>query len=351
MRPEGTSTVVQAPNQLKLDPSWLGTQVQTSRIKRLSALSIRERQFYALKIKEVFLQTDGPGFEREITRILRVAFDDFQNPDPYGKEGDWGCDGYTDAGRHIFACYCADQQRREPDSLSTKVKRDLSRALEKWHSMEEWTFITNAKTSASFMRNTWETLKASHGPKSNEPLTMTLWKEQDISELVFNLSDEDIDRLYPGMESVRDFQLADFMDVLEGFVNGTCSVHNHEDIHEVSCHKMEYNQIDEEYQSFLKKGIETAPIIDFLFTSHPDPSYRDSVAQRFTDNYIELRKTGADSDCILEGLFTRVGGSDFRSRGKTRRMSTYAAVSYFFQTCDIFENAPDGWSKDGGDTA
>ena len=348
MKPRQTSTGTQSPEQLKLDSSWLGAPSTTPISRRPPKLSGVERQFYHACLTVMFLESDGREFEKKISSILHEAYEDFINPEPWGREGDWGCDGYIDGGRHVFACYGAEQKAYENDYLRTKVSNDLDRAIEKWPMMKEWTFITNAKCGVKFTTR-WESLRAEHGPGSDRPIAMHLWQLQDLFKVILSLTEESLDLLFPGAESSRDFELADFIDMIEEFAADASEVPDSRDIDAVSPLKMDYNKIDNIYRDSLMKGMECSALVQRYFDTLQDPSHRDLIAGRFRANYLELRKSEDEPGAIIEELCDRVGGSQFRTRGRVRYMSTLAAVSYFFQTCDIFENAPEGWSSEGGD--
>ncbi len=328
------------------DPGWFGPpQKPVPYRRRPNALSPAERQFYRIQVTDLFLGTEGKQFEKGVADILHEAFEDFFDPEPWGGEGDWGCDGYIEGGRHVFACYGSEHKAYENDYARQKVAKDLNRAIEKWPMMVEWTFITNTKCGPKFMSK-WEKLKAEHGPQSDTPLKMDLWRERDIIRIVLGLSEESLGFLYPGCESIRDFDLGDFVDTIGQFVAGTSWVPDAAKIDEVSQDKMDYNKIDEYYQEELVKGMPASPLIKRWFDSLPDPGYCDFVASRFKANYLVLKRDESSPEAILEALYVRVGGSQFRARGKARRMSTLSAVSYFFQSCDIFENVPEDWRKE-----
>ena len=324
--------------------------------RRELALSTNERQFYLVKLDQIWFATDGKEFERRIADILYCVYEGFVDPDSYGNQGDWGCDGYIDGGRALFACYGAEFKAYESDYLKTKVKKDLKRAFEKWPLMQQWTFISNARRPADFMQNVWEPLKIEYANKDGRTVELRYWGHRDIKRLIFNLSKPDLDLLFPGSTDDRDFSLEDFIALLDDIVasdDGNSGSHGDEDggssgIQEVSPYKMDYNQIDEEGRENLKRGMRQSHAVSEFFSHHPDPAYGDRIAQRMHANYLEARRASVDAMGILDTLYQRVGGRDYRSRGITRRMSTYAAVAYFFQTCDVFENAPEDWCPPEG---
>lgn len=321
--------------------SQMGLALRPTR--REPPLSTAERQFYLSHLDILWNGKGGKAFESGVGDILYAAYDAFIDPDSYGNEGDWGCDGYVDGGKSVFACYGAGQTARVNEYLKKKVREDLKRAFDKWPMMVQWTFITNAKHPPDFLQKVWEPLKVEYSDREGRHLDLRLWGYRDVRKVLLGLTRAELDSICPGYADTADFELTDFIELLDNIVANDAAPSRDTSIDEVSTYKMDYNLIDDEGRYFLKLGMELSHVVDGFFSQHPDPGYRDYVAQRIHADYVEAVKASEDSMGALDTLYQRVGGKDFRSRGGTRRMSTYAAVAYFFQTCDIFENAPDGW--------
>lgn len=313
------------------------------RVRTWRDLSPEAKQFYTTKLEHVFHATMGTQFEDEIAKVLDAHYPDYENPSAMGSQGDWGCDGYVANGRVLFACYGTQNIKKENDYVRSKVSKDFNRALKKWPQMAMWIFITNVLLGAEFHSRTWIPLRQSHDENSERPVDMRIWDYADIERLLVDLTEEELDLLWPGYAGQEDFELRDLIEVIDCLVDGSESPPSSEDIEEVSPFKMSYNEIDENDKVLLHSGIVEYPRIKALFDKHEDPELRDRVAFRLHANWEALNMPACDSSDVLHSLFRKIGGNGYDTSGKTRRMSTYALAAFFFQTCDIFENVPDGW--------
>ncbi len=334
--------------QLELIP--LDEVQLTSLAKRMPRswgdLSLPAKQFYTSKLKDIFRATSGTQFEVEVAKVLKKRFRDYENPDPMGSQGDWGCDGYINNGRTLFACYGTQNIKKENDYVRRKVRDDLDRALKKWPMMTEWIFATNTKLGPEFYQKTWMPLVEEHGENSKRPVTIQIWRYDDVAGLLPDLTEGDLDLLWPGYADVDDFELKDLIEVVDQIMRRPKPSRNEdgEEIEEVSPQKMSYNRIVDADRHLLNSGIALSPRIESFFASHEDPEKRDEVASRLHTIWRELDLPGSESTDVLHALFRKIGGDKYDVSGKTRRMSTYALAAFFFQSCDIFESVPEGWA-------
>ena len=75
-----------------------------------------------------------------------------------------------------------------------------------------------------------------------------------------------------------------------------------------------------------------------LDSRHPHAQLRraDNHGERFRALYQEARAVTTDPTEILERLYVAVAGPNFRMDGK-RANAAFSVVSYFFDSCHIFE--------------
>ncbi len=74
------------------------------------------------------------------------------------------------------------------------------------------------------------------------------------------------------------------------------------------------------------------------YDGYYDPLARDDTAAAFKEQYFSLRDQGLTPDEIFQDLFIYVVGN--KAPHPTLMTSAYTVLSYFFQTCDIFEEPP-----------
>ena len=194
----------------------------------------------------------GEDFEQYVTALLKRLHPDFINPDPMGRHGDGGCDGLAERGRILYACYGADQrraidteERRKDDRTARKLASDLERALEQWPDFTIWRFVTNASVGPMTTKRLND-LRNEHGPASNRPLTLELWKEDELWFKAANLLTPDqLDEVLPGVPRARDIELEDLVDLIVQLETGPLDTTDlHETIAPVPDNKIDYNEID-----------------------------------------------------------------------------------------------------------
>ena len=321
--------------------------LETRRIRVQSRfLSSKQRAYYQAQLMLVFKGKGGTTFEDAVAGILKQAFPGFIDPDAYGNKGDLGCDGILDGGKIVFACYGADQIRCEPKHLRGKVKSDLDKAIKNFKRLERWVFITNAKITSDFMRDMWYPLVAEHGPGSEVSITMELWDFDKMNDMLLDLPLRQLNHIFPGEPNSIDFVLSEFVKIIQALPRDQRPQSDDgRAIPEVSPHKMDYNALGPITRAELGEGIKVSGIIDEYFERNA-PSKRDEYAQRMRRVYEAIIEYEDDNDAIVASLYENIGGEGYRTSGPKLSMATYATVAYFFQSCDIFENAPEDWRKE-----
>ena len=93
--------------------------------------------------------------------------------------------------------------------------------------------------------------------------------------------------------------------------------------------------------SLLTAGRRKEKLVEDLLINWPDPEYGNELSAAFISKYRELVSQELSPDEIFMELKTFAGGD---SRVPSEQVSALAVLSFFFERCDIFENAPEGWS-------
>ncbi len=109
----------------------------------------------------------------------------------------------------------------------------------------------------------------------------------------------------------------------------------------VSVNKLAYSSLTEETQAELRDGMKHSDAIERYYSERIDVTERDDVAARFQAEYRAFSEADLDPEEILLGLRTFLGGSRPASAPVYRAQT--AALAFFFQSCDIFDNPPADW--------
>lgn len=282
----------------------------------------------------------GTPFEQYVEGVLGRFHDDFLNPAPTGQWGDGGCDGLAEAGTIVYACYGQRPGRNAEAELVTKITKDFERAYDQWPSFHTWRFVTNATMGPKAGR-TMTDLQQAHGPESPRPLMIRAFTVEKLwHDIVRKLSMDDLNELFPGAPGIANVELEDLIPLLDTLGTGGEVAETIGSVLPVPATKMEFNALSEVSRMEFNSGRLLAPQIDRWYAESSDPGLYDAHGERFASLYQESRTVTAKPDEILERLYVAVAGANMRMDGK-RANAAFAVVSYFFDSCHIFEMPPD----------
>ena len=83
-----------------------------------------------------------------------------------------------------------------------KLESDFARALKCWDDFTNWRFVTNASVGPTPMKSL-QALRKQHGPQTARPITIDLWKTDDLwQKVAAKLTPEQLDEVIPGVPHV-----------------------------------------------------------------------------------------------------------------------------------------------------
>ncbi|MGS2807614.1 ABC-three component system protein [Nocardia sp. MW-W600-9] len=311
----------------------------------MGLLSANWRDWYRFRHSEECFQS-GTAFEEYITKVLSRFHDDFINPVPTGRLGDGGCDGIAEAGTIAYACYGQRPGRDAERELAKKVREDFDRARSVWATFHTWRFVTNApfgpKASAVMVD-----LQQAHHAHPLRPVKIRHFGTDKLwTEVVSKLDADVLDELFPGVPGAANVELRDLIPLLDKLGTAGPNPLTSGTIRPVPPHKMEFNELPERSRLEFNSGRLLAPQIDEWYAGASDPALYDTHGDRFRALYQQARAVTDQPAEILERLYVAVAGSDPRMDAK-RANAAYAVVSYFFDSCHIFEEPPGSVSVSG----
>lgn len=300
------------------------------------------KQWYYFNNKAAYETSYAGDFEKFVTSALHLVFPDFVNPDPMGAHGDGGCDGCTNCGRTIFACYGQDATSNPEQKMNGKLAHDFERALDCWKTMEQWVFITNGRFGAKSLQ-LFNEYQADHLNNSERPIALRVIKdfENFWNEYLRDLEPDKLDILFPGAPHAQNIVFEDLVDLIDSLKSDDCVGQEASLLLPVSDQKMEFNNLPSTTRLELNEGRFLFKRIDNWFAAQSNPELRDEKAAAFNKEYKKAKSFARDPSEIMEYIYIALGGSDYRLE-KRRANAVYAVASYFFDTCDIFEPVPEG---------
>ncbi|MBF4561203.1 hypothetical protein ITJ43_03555 [Microbacterium sp. VKM Ac-2870] len=301
-------------------------------------LSANWRDWYHFRHQQECFKS-GSAFEDYVSTVLSRFHDDYVNPDPSGTLGDGGCDGLAESGTVFYACYGQRPSRSAERELAAKIGSDFARGFSQWDSFHTWRFVTNAPVGPVSLK-VLTGLQQSHGPSSERPLTIRLVKSEDLwNDVVGSLDQSVLDQLFPGAPGTANVELADLLPLLDALDTTGVVVESGGDVLPVPATKMNFNALPDASRLEFNAGRLLAPRIDRWYEESSNPGLYDDHGERFRALYRDARAVTSNSAEILERLYVSVAGANFRMDGK-RANAAFAVVSYFFDSCHIFETPP-----------
>lgn len=297
-----------------------------------------QRAWYGLKAENALLKKCEQEYE-DFFCDLMVALhsDNFQLVKAAGKNGDGKADGYLAPEKCIFQSYAPSSGfRKQP--LLNKIKGDFLGAVAKWSErLAKWVFVHNDQEGLpKYALDLFDNLKVEH-----PHIELRAWGPQIIKEKILNLPTIKLIDLFGPAPCNKDV-ISLTHEPIKCLLRAMCS--NSEDatkeIKPVSIEKLQYNQLSPDVEALLSAGRRKENLVKDLLLRWPDPEYGDELAKSFQVKYQFLQSSGTSSDDIFVELKSFAGGD---TGEVSAQVSSLAILSYFFERCDIYDNAPEGW--------
>lgn len=292
-----------------------------------------QRYAYGLKFENAYLRERGKAFETLFARIMANAFSgDFQPVRPYGPKGDLKCDGFRPSDGTVFQCYAPDRMRL--NDLLAKINEDFNGAVDHWGgTMRRWEFVHNDHRGLPpYAVQRLDQLKVAH-----PNVSLAVCGEAELRSIVMALAVHQLEELFGAVPSSRTLERLDF----ETLRPVLLAIQRNEPDAQLSLTapsvaKLERNALSQDAAGLLRHGRRREQLVESFFSSWPDPGLGEEIAQGFRARYQGLKATGLSPDDIFGELQVFAGGM---TGEPARQGAVLAVLSYFFERCDIFENA------------
>jgi hypothetical protein len=292
-----------------------------------------QRGFYGLRFENAFLREKGKAFETLFARIMAHGFaGDFQPVRPYGAKGDLKCDGYRASDRMVFQCYAPDSTKLR--DLLAKIDEDFHGAVAHWgQRLHRWTFVHN--DIRGLPAKAVQKLAELEG--TNPKIQIGTFVEAEMRSVAMGLELHQLEDLFGPVPSQRTLERLDFAALRPVLI----AIQRQEPpvdppLGAPSRLKLQNNALSHDAAGLLRQGRRREKLVQDFFDAWPDPSFGEAIAQGFRNRYQALKSVGLGPDEIFGELQAFAGGMD---REPSRQAAVLAVLSYFFESCDIFEDA------------
>ena len=102
--------------------------------------------------------------------------------------------------------------------------------------------------------------------------------------------------------------------------------------------KLEFNNLSVENQDMLRVGRTKHGLVEQFIEGMTDIAAGEAIAEAFRIKYAAVKESGENADDIFHVLWDFAGGNHFTMPPQIAAVT--AILSYYFHSCDIFENVP-----------
>ncbi len=253
---------------------------------------------------------------------------------PMGREGDWKCDGFSQATGTVYQCY-APEDLKESQSVK-KIKEDFDGAKTQWGAkMRAWTFVWSAYHALPPQTvNALQQLKT-----DNLDIAIGDWSREALWNITSALSLQDrIDLLGPVVtpHDAVETTAAEIQTLLNYLTKRDMPMPAENfDLTELA-EKIRKNGLSEYVAALIRTALPIARQVEDYTHRHPDIDHSEVVVGHLIDKYQNLAAAdGADPDLIFGGLVNYVANQQM-NQPKYICAAT-GIVAHYFQLCEIFE--------------
>jgi hypothetical protein len=293
-----------------------------------------QRATYVERFRLAFHTQKGTAFQDFFVRLAGHAFGaDFEEVRPYGPQSDLKCDGRRASTKSVFQCY-APYFMKDTD-LVAKVDEDFHGARAHWAAeMGEWIFVHNddrglppraVQHIASLRRD-------------HSPIGLETWSEPELLKLALALDLSALQALFglaPSIAIVDRLVMADLVPIVEALERQEPNPSD-PPLTPPSPEKLERNSLSEDSSILLRFGRRKSSLVETLFRRGSRVELGERIAEAFRARYAYLKGLELPADTIFRHLQDYAG----MTGDPKRQGAALAVLSYFFDSCDIFEDGP-----------
>lgn len=274
------------------------------------------------------------AFQSFFEDVMRKHDPSFISVKPMGREGDWKCDGFSQATGTVYQCY-APEELTDKKAVD-KINEDFEGAKTNWGAkMKAWVFVWSAYTALSA-----PTVDALQQLKiDNSTLGIDDWSREALWRIIAALPLQDrIVLLGPVVtpDDAVETTAAEIQTLLNYLAKHDMPLPAENlDLTELA-EKMRKNGLSEYVSALIRTSLPIARQVEDYTRKHPDIDHSAIVAGQLIGKYKKLAAAdGADPDLIFGGLVKYVANQQIDQ--PRYFCAATGIVAHYFQLCEIFE--------------
>lgn len=281
----------------------------------------------------------GNAFQTFFNDLMALCVPGFVDVRTHGKLGDLASDGLDLHYGKLYACYAPETV--DASATIQKFKSDFAGAIKKRSGQfRSFVFVHNdVRGVHPEISTALADARTTHPGISFEVMGM-----RHFRDLLGKQDSQDVEGLLKSQLPIQhavSVGLQEMEELLADLALLRIADVSPPTIESVSVHKLRYSELTEDSQKELRYGMRHSAMISDYYQRRIDITERDDVATRFHAEYLDAVGYGLEPEDVLLRLREFLAGNRMPS-GPNYRAQT-AVLAYFFESCDIFENAPTDW--------
>lgn len=308
---------------------------------KIPVMELRKRDIARTKFKLEVYESKGKEFQDFFTRVMIKAYPDFQAVKPQGKIGDQKNDGFIPSEGVYYQVYAPETPSDKIITAIKKCKLDFQGLVTSWHHetpIKEFYFAFNDEYRGNYP----ELLHTVASMQTDNPsIKIGLFLPKDLEDVFLNLPEEKIQDVIGYIPESDGIEVVDY-DILTNVVkhlyknakpvasNGNLKVPDFNK-------KIQFNKLSHEVAALLTTANFQASVLYDFFQNNSGFS-RQVLRDIFSELYKNAQQEFAESipnrtDLVFFSIIKKAQPN----QSKWSEDAVLVLMSYFFESCDIFE--------------
>lgn len=297
-----------------------------------------------LRFKLRVYQSDGQAYEDFFSQIMLKRYPDFRQVKPQGVWGDRKNDGFIPSTGTYHQVFAPEDVYKGDTYGGNKLETDFYGLLKNWNQAGQvrrffYTLNDKFKGAGPIVEQTLDALRLKHAP-----MGISTFLAKQLSDEFMQLSEAEQNEILGGMTPEIDGELLDASAISEvvNYLLKSASAVSYlgytPDPDFVA--KIKFNRLSENPVGTLRHfNVEANAILPPYFKYKPK-NEKQQLAQIFSQMYQKGRQLFRDDPQADDLTFVYILEHCTPSQNKFHQHAAFVLMSYFFETCDIFETPP-----------
>ena len=307
----------------------------------MHSLNTHEKSIARALFRIRVYESDGNAYEKLFTEIMRFRYSDFEPVKPHGPLGDGGNDGFHKDEGIYYQVYAPEDLSINHKNAIKKLEGDFAKLFKNWNhqvsAIRKYYFVTNDKFKGAFQvaHESIEKIKSTHSlEKADTFLT------QHLEKVFFELEMDEIISLIgiiPEVDHINEIYFSELNEV----ISHLCNVEFDPALPKFPLEpdffkKIEFNGLSEHCANLLNKATYQLHSLKAYF-SKQEPELVQNVRNELNRFYTASKERYDSDENSGDMIFYDILNKASPARTKPITDAALVVMSYFFETCDIFE--------------